>query len=333
MRYLKLLLLLAVSAFSVSAQTLVQKNYGSTLVNPLSTSVGQTCVVFAHAYGGSGSLSISDATNDVWNLGAVSADGNQAIWYAQPCTSQSVSISRATTTPYIFGWIAEYTGLGAFDAGSPSNGSSNTPSAVLNPATGGEFVIVGIGESGPTIPTITPTVPLTLEWVGYNGAQISLLDGIIPVGIFQGGGVFNGANYTPNWWESMIAFKLYSVPPPPPPLNFTVTGSLIYNDNTPFAFGVTINIQQADNSGGFVNAGSVVSDASGNITGTFTVNPNLVSSGGFVTFQFSVNGIGGTINLTFPLQEFQQGSTGVNLSFVFFKSTVTLKSFGAGLLP
>jgi hypothetical protein len=338
MKILKILLFLIFSTLSASAQTLVQKNLiGSvtaqaavaTLPNPLSTAVGETCVAFAHFYGGSGIPAIADTT---WTLGAVSADGTQAIWYAQPCTSQSVSMARTVTPPYVFGWIAEYTGLGVFDAGSPANGSSLTPSAVLNPATANEFVILGIAESGPTIPTLTPTVPLTVEWAGYNGVQISLLDGTIPAGIFQGGATYSGASYTPTWWENLIAFKPYNAPPPPPPINLNVTGSFLFDDGTPLAFGATVNVQQLDNTDNWVSAGSVTSDAAGNITGTFTVNPNFVS-GGFATFQFSINGIGATIQQTFPLSVFQQGSTGVNLSLVIFKAAMVPKSFGAALVP
>jgi hypothetical protein len=130
---------------------------------------------------------------------------------------------------------------------------------------------------------------------------------------------------------AMDWFKLTYLPPPVIDLN--VTGSILFDDKTPVSPGSPLNVQQSDNSGGFVNAGIITSDSLGNLTGTFTINPKLVTSGGFVTFSFSVNGVGATVSQTFPLQVFQQGSTGINLSLVLFKSIMLPKSFGAGLLP
>ena len=120
---------------------------------------------------------------------------------------------------------------------------------------------------------------------------------------------------------------------PPPVIDLNVSGSILFDDKTPVAPGASLNVQQSDNNGGFVNAGFVTSDSLGNLTGTFTINPKLVTSAGFVTFQFSVNGVGATVVQTFQLKVFQQGSTGINLSLVLFKSVLLPKSFGAGLLP
>lgn len=128
-----------------------------------------------------------------------------------------------------------------------------------------------------------------------------------------------------NWFELTYV--------PPPNINLTTTGSILFDDKTPAAFGVGIDIQQSDNNNGWVNAGTVTSDASGNLSGNFIVNPNLATSAGFVTFQFSINGIGSTVDFSFPVQEFQQGSTGLNLSLVLFKSVLLPKSFGTELLP
>lgn len=120
---------------------------------------------------------------------------------------------------------------------------------------------------------------------------------------------------------------------PPPNINLTVSGTLTYDDSTPVTIGPNINVSQSDNNGGFVNAGTVSASSLGNLTGTFSINPNLTTPAGFVTFQFSVNGIGSTVAQTFPIQVFQQGSTGINLSLVLFKSILLPKSFGASLLP
>jgi hypothetical protein len=121
------------------------------------------------------------------------------------------------------------------------------------------------------------------------------------------------------------------VPLVPQPIHLAVTGSVLFDDKTPAAFGATIILQQQSGTG-WVNAGTVASDASGNLSGTFTIDPALVNAG-FVTFQFTVSGINAGITQTFLLSMFQQNSTGVNFSLVLFKSATTFKSFSAGLTP
>jgi len=132
-----------------------------------------------------------------------------------------------------------------------------------------------------------------------------------------------------DWKDVSVSFTPANVIPP---INLTVTGSLLFDDKTPFAFGATINVQQCNGSS-WVNVGTVTSDSSGNITGTLSVNPNWVVPTSLMSFQFSVAGIGGSVSQTVPLAELQQGSTGVNLAVVLFKSSMLPKSFSIGLTP
>lgn len=214
------------------------------------------------------------------------------------------------------------------------NDETTTPSSFPLTTTSPGELVIGYGNYDSMWPPPgAPTAETGWAMAGFipnRAMQYTIQSAAGPItSIFTQPFLPNGIYAT----EGIIAFKSTNTPPPPSLIDFTVTGSLLFDDKTPLAFGATVNVQQLNNQAAWINAGTITSDSSGNITGTFIVDPNQATSSGFVTFQFSVVGVNSAIQQTFPIQVFQQGSTGVNLSLVLFKSTMLPKSFSAGLLP
>jgi hypothetical protein len=277
-------------------------------------------------------LPVSDSNGNTW----IKAPGHIGLWYTTTCASGPNTITISYPQPTYFQDVpAEYSGVLIPRQVSDFTNGYNT-SVATSPsiaALAGDLILGSGWTEGLNYNTATAGTGFTIHG-GSNGVNVFLEDMIQPAD----GLAVSSTTYAfldPfGWHQAVAAFKV-SVPPPPPPqpINLAVSGNILFDDLTPVAFGATINVQQADNSGAFVNAGTVTSDSNGAITGSFTVNPILVTTAGFVTFQFSVNGIGATVSQTFLLKEFQQGSTGLNLQLVLFKSVMLPKSFGAGLLP
>jgi hypothetical protein len=265
---------------------------------------------------------ITDSNNNTW----VKTPGFNGLWHTTSCASGLNTITvTLPSADWFQGGVAEYSGILIPDLASDfASGSSALATSPVVNARAGELILGSGWSSGSS--TLAPSSGYALRFF----ADAFLEDMIQPID----GPATSSAIYTPapayGWYQAVAAFKTI-VPLVPQPIHLAVTGSVLFDDKTPAAFGATIILQQQSGTG-WVNAGTVASDASGNLSGTFTIDPALVNAG-FVTFQFTVSGINAGITQTFLLSMFQQNSTGVNFSLVLFKSATTFKSFSAGLTP
>ena len=130
---------------------------------------------------------------------------------------------------------------------------------------------------------------------------------------------------------SETACNTTSLPPGSLPLNvsgvakFTPSGAAIIT-------GPALNFQQW-NGTTWVPIGTVSSDSSGNLNGTITVEPSLVTPGGTLSFQIGVNGIGAVTSFVLLASQFTHHSTGLSLTLQVYDASIDAKSFSVGLLP
>jgi hypothetical protein len=96
--------------------------------------------------------------------------------------------------------------------------------------------------------------------------------------------------------------------------------------------GAALNFQQW-NGATWVPIGTVSSDSGGNLNGTITVQPSLVSAGGTLSFQIGVNGLGAVTSFSLLASQFTHHSTGLALTLLVYDSSIDAKSFSVGLLP
>jgi hypothetical protein len=106
---------------------------------------------------------------------------------------------------------------------------------------------------------------------------------------------------------------------------FTPSGAAIIT-------GAALNFQQW-NGAAWVTIGTVASDSNGNLSGTITVQPSLVNSGGMLTFQIGINGLGAGASFSLLASQFTHNSTGLSLSILVYDASIDAKSFSVGLLP
>jgi hypothetical protein len=129
---------------------------------------------------------------------------------------------------------------------------------------------------------------------------------------------------TSNWVLTAVSLKPTVVAPPLLPITLAINSaspnlsSLTFDDGTTVYVGAIV--PQQLNGTTWVSTGSVASDASGNLTGTFTINPTYVDANGNISLQFTLPGIANLGQQTMPLSKFQQGSTGFTVKEVLFKS-------------
>lgn len=130
-----------------------------------------------------------------------------------------------------------------------------------------------------------------------------------------------------------------SAPLQPIALGLTNTSTLLFDDGTAVYNGAIIPLQFNSVTSTWIQAGSISSDTNGNLTGTFVVDPNLADSNGNVVFQLSLPNITNLGLPVVPLIRFQQGSTGLNVNEVLFKTPFMTKLLAVekatsiGLIP
>ena len=78
----------------------------------------------------------------------------------------------------------------------------------------------------------------------------------------------------------------------------------------------------------------IISDASGNLSGSITVNvnPQYLDSNGNVDLTFGIPAIPNLVTYPVPV-EFQQGATGLTLDLVLYKKALVVKSQTIALTP
>jgi hypothetical protein len=116
------------------------------------------------------------------------------------------------------------------------------------------------------------------------------------------------------------------------PVTLTLSGSAVFDDGTPIMRNASASVNQREN-GALVKVGTVTSDANGNLSGTIAVAPQFTDANGWVCMSLTLAGVPLEGSQCVDPKEFQQGSSGIALKVVMFKSTVLPKSVSVALVP
>jgi hypothetical protein len=223
--------ILTLFALPASAQTQMQFSFFSATTtpsqvvqafpHPIGAGPGTACLAFVYFEGGSGTFTLT-SLNNTWTAGASSDDA--AIFIAQPCKPgpDTITTSRQVMPRYTWGWVAEYSGLGAYDTGGSFEAATTIPTVALNLSQANEFIVAGFKEHGPVGVMITPVAGLKLTDTS-GGNTLGLIDGTATSsGAYAAGFTSGGPNqsYTPTWAMLAVAFKPFN----PPPFIFHLAG-------------------------------------------------------------------------------------------------------------
>lgn len=168
------------------------------------------------------------------------------------------------------------------------------------------WLINGAGKFGSMANSISYVIPNTLLMQNGTTVQVQLF------GCTAGN-------------ASLLSNKVrLTVSAVPLNINLAISGALTFEDGTA-VFNGQIIIQQW-NGTLWMPAGNVASDINGVLSGVFTINPNWADVDGNVEFQWSVAGLTGSTAVS--LLQFQQGSTGIVVKLVLFKSPFLTKLAG-----
>jgi hypothetical protein len=323
-------------AGSLKAQTLVQppcvinavaNNYGSymcTFNNP--NKQGDTLVLAEVGQ----IASITDLQGNQWNEGM--SRPQLGFWYAQNVKAGPNSVVVNLVTPGAFdGIFAEYPAASSVQVSPMASGSGENPVSgpLLAPAGN---IVLGFGSQW-TNSWEPPSAPGT-GFVMEAARGFYLEDEVnVPAGNVEASAAYSNPV---NWF---VGVAVLSTAPPIPPINLPVTGTLLFDDGSVVYNGQIIPEQLNPNTNAYVPAGAVTSDANGNLTGMFMLNPNLVDATGSVTVQLSLPNIGVVGTFTQYLAKFQQGQTSIQINEVLFKTLFMTqlkavdKSTSVALLP
>lgn len=111
-----------------------------------------------------------------------------------------------------------------------------------------------------------------------------------------------------------------------------ISGSALFDDGAPVMPNASATANQLQN-GAMVQIGKVASDASGNLSGTIAVAPQFTDANGMVCMSLTLAGIPLAGSQCVDPREFQQGSSGITIKVVVFRSTVLPKSVSVALVP
>lgn len=111
-----------------------------------------------------------------------------------------------------------------------------------------------------------------------------------------------------------------------------ISGSALFDDGTPVMPNANATANQLQ-SGAMVQIGKLASDSNGNLSGTIAVAPQYTDANGMVCMSLTLAGIPLMGSQCVDPREFQQGSSGIALKVVVFRSTVLPKSVSVALIP
>ena len=205
----------------------------------------------------------TDANGNAW----VKAPGHNGLWYTTSCASGINTVTIPFTQPsYFQAVISEYSGVLVPDQISNlQTGITLLATSPFVTAQSGDLIIGSGWNESSNFDIVTPGSGFVMR----GDVNVYLEDSIQP----STGPAISTATYAfvdPIGWHAAVAAFQVSVPPPPPPakINLSVTGSILFDDQTALPVTASLNVQQSDNKGGLVNAGSVAMDSAGNLSGT-----------------------------------------------------------------
>lgn len=135
-----------------------------------------------------------------------------------------------------------------------------------------------------------------------------------------------------NWILFLVALKP-APPAPPATINLGVSGSITLVSGAPVINPGGALVANQWNGTTWTALGVVTLNSTGTLSGQLGINPAYVDSSGNISFQFCVPGVIKCVAETFPLVEFQQGSTGLVINAVIFPTVLVPKSFSIALTP
>ena len=301
----------------------VQAQIAQTVANSAPTqaivpkAVGNTLLVECDYNGGPPlAATISDSIGTVYrSVGVMNASSGRSQFSSISAALTSVS-SRVVNCPVAasgssFGeiYIVELTGAMSVDNEAQGSGASS-PAHVTVPSNVGDIVVAFC---------ITGTCSMANGWTSLSALDSNL----VAWQKSASSSVVGSFNADSNWVLTAISLT-HIITPPSTPIVMTINSaspnisSLNFDDGTAVYTGAIIP-QQLEGTA-WVSTGIITSDANGNLTGSFTINPTFVDASGNVSFQFSLPSITNIGLLTMPLTKFQQGSTGFTVKEVLFKS-------------
>jgi hypothetical protein len=240
------------------------------------------------------------------------------VWVATGSSAITVTTKGNGTTTRID--VLEVFGLGNVDGFGCGEGNGQVATSGIVSTTRYNDLIFGAASTAGATALSTGTGFTSVDTAGKLATQFSVKH--TPGNVSS---VFQLA--APDYWaDIVIAFSSAA------PINLPVSGTLLFDDKTPVAFGVNLNIDQW-NGNAWVSVGSITSDASGNISGTLSINPSFADPAGFIHLDFSISETANDISQILPLNIFQQGSIGVTADIVVFKTLMVPKFFSVGLVP
>lgn len=293
---LKKLFPLLLFALPVRAQTPAAVNQGMVQTSAASATVtwthpqnqNDTNVLAVYGLGGLAGAKLGDAAGDAYLQDCVSADGTKAIYHAPTQSAQSNSIVLTLPAPNYIGILAsEQKGQWALDTcGLGSASTTGLFAAVViaapaSPPQSGDlaygFLEDQPGESMIEVPAAFSVLNgRPAPWWGaaaYTGYFLDEVGTGTPTFLLEPGTGPNSATILAAWYKPASA--------PVQPKNFTFSGSVLWNDGTPVQG--TIQAQQFQASQVWNTLATVTPDASGNISGTITVETNFAD---LVTLNF-----------------------------------------------
>lgn len=251
------------------------------------------------------------------------------VWTAPTLgTVETITVTYAAeqSTSAVF---AEYSGQYVFDAcASVVSGTGTTGLSNALTTTAGELVL-GYGWNWTTnYDGITPGLGFVMEAFAHNSfledsTQVSA--GLNSTSVSWSSSV--------NWTQGIASFKPVVPPLPAIVLSVNSGSSAVYDDASAILPG-PVMISQLQNSTTTVGIGVITSDASGNLSGSLTVNPNWTDANGNLTFLFGLPAVPNVISYPVPVGEFQHNSTGLTINLVLFKQgALAIKSQTLAVTP
>jgi hypothetical protein len=235
--------------------------------------------------------------------------------------SETITVTYPSVTYTIIA-IAEYSGGWVEDACGIAGGSGTAATSPTVTASAGDLLIGYGWNSTSNYVGATAVAPLTLEGFG----NIFIEDGMNATA----DSVSSSAAWSSsvNWTQAIAAFK-----PTVQTVTLAASGSVAYDDgSSPFGqTGTTVSVLQQEGTS-WQNIGNLNVAPNNTVSGSLTVNPNFLV-GGQVMLEVSIAGITPFAPVGFDPRQFQQGSTGLLLNIVLFKSITLPKSESMALTP
>jgi|HubBroStandDraft_5_1064220.scaffolds.fasta_scaffold62091_1 hypothetical protein len=217
-------------------------------------------------------------------------------------------------------YVLELTGPMTVDAVTSWNGA-NSPAAGAVTTTPGDVALAFC---------ITGTCTNSSGWSALTNYDDNLVAEATSVTVAS---VTASFATTSNWILTLISLKA-AAPPPPPAINLGLSGNITLVGGTPILPVAGSLVVNQWNGTAWTSLGKATLSSTGVLAGQLAINPAYVDANGNIAFQFCAPGLTNCVAQTFPLAEFQQGSTGLTVNVTIFSLSAPFpKTFSVSLVP